>query len=89
LSDTQAPGDPGACYFGCGKLRYFFNICAEDGTVTDFVGADLAGIQAVRDYAAAHVIELWEARVMAGKPPLVGWLDVIDEHSRAVFRIPL
>ena len=70
-------------------MRYFFNISAEDETVTDLVGVDLPGVEAVRPYAAAQVTELWEARVLAGKPPLVGWLEVLDEHERGVLRIPL
>ena len=70
-------------------MRYFFNVSAENGTVSDLVGVDLPGIEAVRHYATAHVTELWEARVLAGKPPLVGWLEVLDDDERGVLRIPL
>ena len=70
-------------------MRYFFNIVAEDGTITDLVGVDLPSVEAVRPLAAAQVTELWEARILAGKPPLVGWLEVLDDHERPVLRIPL
>ena len=70
-------------------MRYFFNVSTEDGNVTDLVGVDLPGVDAVRHYAAAQVTELWEARVLAGKPPLVGWLEVIDDNERGVLRMPL
>ena len=70
-------------------MRYFFNISTEDGTVTDLVGVDLPGVEAVRSYGAAQVTELSEARVLAGKAPLVGWLEVVDDHERGVLRIPL
>ena len=70
-------------------MRYFFNVSTEDGNVTDLVGVDLPGVDAVRHYAAAQVNELWEARVLAGKPPLVGWLEVIDDNERGVLRMPL
>ena len=70
-------------------MRCFFNVFAEDETVTDLIGVDLPGVGAVRHYAAAQVTELWEARVLAGKPPLVGWLEVLDDNERSVLRMPL
>ena len=70
-------------------MRYFFNVSAEEGNVTDLVGVDLPGVEAVRHYAAAQVTELWEARVLAEKPPLVGRLEVIDDNERGVLRMPL
>ncbi len=69
--------------------RYFFNVSADDESVADLVGIDLPDIEAVRRYAASQVTELWEARVLAGKPPLIGWLDVVDDQERGVIRIPL
>lgn len=70
-------------------MRYFFNVSAEDDAVADLVGVNLPDIEAVRHYAAGQVTELWEARVLAGKPPLIGWLEVLDDHERAVLRLPL
>ncbi len=69
--------------------RYFFNVCTQDETVADLVGVDLPDIAAVRRYAASQVTELWEARILAGKPPLIGWLEVVDEEERGVLRVPL
>ncbi len=69
--------------------RYFFNVSADDQNAADLVGIDLPGIEGARRYAAAQVTELWEARVLAGKPPLVGWLEVVDDQERAVLRVPL
>jgi hypothetical protein len=70
-------------------VRYFFNVSAEDETIPDLVGIELPHIEAVRQAAAVEVAQIWEARVMAGKPPYVGWLDVVDDHQRPVFKIPL
>ncbi|WP_425506849.1 DUF6894 family protein [Sphingomonas sabuli] len=70
-------------------MRYFLNVHADDGTIPDLVGTDLPHIETVRRHAAAHIVDLWEARVLAGKPPYIGWLRVVDENQRAVFQIPL
>jgi len=70
-------------------VRYFFNVHADDGMIPDLVGTDLPHLEAVRKHAAAHIVSLWEARVLAGKPPYVGWLGVVDEFQRAVLQIPL
>ncbi len=69
--------------------RYFFNVLAEDGTTTDLVGVDLPNVDAARRYAVAQVTELWDERILSGKPPLVGWLEVVDVEERAVLRVPL
>lgn len=69
--------------------RYFFNVSAEDDKVTDLVGVHLPDIEAVRRHAAAQVTELWAQRVLAGKPPPIGWLEVVDDEERGVLRVPL
>lgn len=70
-------------------MRYFINVSADEGTITDLVGVDLPDVEAARRHAISHRSELWETRILAGKPPLVGWLEVTDEHERGVLRIPL
>jgi hypothetical protein len=70
-------------------VRYYFNIRAEEGVIPDLVGADLPDVEAAKAHAAGHLVELWEARVLAGKPPYAGWLEVVDEDQRAVFQMPL
>lgn len=70
-------------------MRYFFNISAEDETATDFVGVDLPDVAAARRHAASQVTELWTERILSGQPPLIGWLEVVDEEARAVVRVPL
>ena len=70
-------------------MRYFFHVTAEDGSVPDLVGIELPDAEAVRRNADLQVTELWAERVLAGKPPLIGWLDVVDEEERGVLRIPL
>ena len=70
-------------------MRYFFTVRAEGETIPDLVGVDLPHTDAARQYAAAQVIELWEARLLAGKAPYVGWLEVTDDQQRGVFQIPL
>ena len=69
--------------------RYFFHVSAEDATVTDLIGIELPDAEAVRDYADLQKAELWSERVLAGKPPPIGWLGVVDEEDRAVLRMPL
>lgn len=70
-------------------MRYFFHVSAEDATVPDLVGIELPDAEAVRRNADSQVTELWAERVLAGKPPLIGWLDVVDEEERGLLRIPL
>ena len=70
-------------------MRYFFHVSADDATVTDLIGMDLPDLEAVRRHSDVQVTELWAKRVLAGKPPLIGWLDVVDEEERGVLRIPL
>ena len=79
----------GLPFSGTTMMRYFFNVHADEGIIPDLVGTDLPHIEEVRKHAAAHVADLWEARVLAGQPPYVGWLGVVDEQERAVFQIPL
>ena len=69
--------------------RYFFNLSAENGDVTDLIGVDLPGVEAARLYAKSRVTELWSEQILAGKPPLIGWLEVVDSENRAVLRVPL
>ncbi len=69
--------------------RYFFNVLAEDETTTDLVGVDLPNVDAARRYAETLVSELWDERILAGKPPLIGWLEVVDDEERGVLRVPL
>lgn len=86
----RRPRSPrGLPFSGTTTVRYFFNVHTDDGVIPDLVGMDLPHIEAVREHAATHVVDLWEARVLAGKPPYVGWLGVVDEFQRAVFQIPL
>ena len=86
---AQAPATPGPVTSGCEIMRYFFHVTSDDGNVTDLVGVDLPDVAAPRYHAAAQVTELWEARVLAGKPPLVGWVEVTDDNQRGVLRMPL
>ena len=79
----------GLPFSGNDHVRYFFNVHAGDGEISDLVGIELPHIEAVRERAATHIVELWEARILAGKPPYVGWLDVVDEYQRAVLQTPL
>ncbi len=69
--------------------RYFFHVSAEDGTIADLVGVELPDVHAARSHASSLVTELWTERVMAGKPPLIGWLEVVDDYERGALRIPL
>lgn len=69
--------------------RYFFHLLADDLEVPDLVGADLKGIGAVREYAEAQRADIWAQRVLAGSPPLRGWLEVVDWEGRGVLRLPL
>ncbi|WP_037500399.1 DUF6894 family protein [Sphingomonas jaspsi] len=71
------------------EVRYFFNVHAADGTIPDLVGMDLPHTEAAKEYADAHVVDLWQARILAGKPPYFGWLEVVDEFQRAVLKLPL
>ena len=86
---AQAPVNWGLLYSGTAPVRYFFNIRAEDGTIPDLVGTHLPDVEALRKHAAAHVVDRWEVRVMAGKSPYAGWLEVVAEYHRSVFQIPL
>lgn len=69
--------------------RYFFHIIAEGLEAPDLIGADLDGHTAVRQYAEAQRADIWAQRVLAGKPPLTGWLEVVDHEEREVMRLPL
>ena len=70
-------------------MRYFFHVSAEDETFTDLVGVDLPDVDAARRYALSRTSELWDERILAGKSPLIGWLEVVDDEERAVLRVPL
>ena len=69
--------------------RYYFHLVADGLEVPDLIGTDLEGLAAVRQYAEMHLADIWAQRVLAGKPPLTGWLDVVDGEERAVMRLPL
>lgn len=69
--------------------RYYFHLVADGLEVPDLVGADLEDLEAVRQHAEEKRADIWAQRVLAGKPPLSGWLDVIDHEERGVMRLPL
>ena len=69
--------------------RYFFHVVSDDITAPDLVGVELRSFAAARDHAETKLRELWAQRVLAGKPPLTGWLEVVDQEERAVLRLQL
>ena len=69
--------------------RFFFHVIADDLKVPDLVGVELGDAAAVRHLGEAQLAELWAQRVLAGQPPLTGWLEVVDSDERAVLNLPL
>ena len=69
--------------------RYFFHVVSDDLSATDLVGVELKNVAAARDHAEAKLKELWAQRVLAGQPPLTGWLEVVDQEERAVLTLQL
>ena len=69
--------------------RYFFHVAADNLEVPDLVGIELANFRAVREHADKHLADIWTQRVLAGQPPLVGWLEVVDHEERGVLNLPL
>ena len=69
--------------------RYFFHVKANDLEVPDLVGVELANCDAVREHAEKQRADIWTQRVLAGQPPLVGWLEVVDHEERGVLNLPL
>lgn len=69
--------------------RFYFHVIADALEAPDLVGVELEDIAAVRQYAEVQLTEVWAQRVLAGQPPLMGWLEVVDEEERAVLRLPL
>jgi len=69
--------------------RYYFNVSAENESGTDLVGIDLPSLEAARHHAISQVTELWAERLLLGKQPLAGWLEVVDDEARAALRLPL
>ena len=69
--------------------RYFFHVVSDDINAPDLVGIELKGVAEARGYAEAKLREVWAQRVLSGRPPLTGWLEVVDQQDRAVLRLPL
>ena len=69
--------------------RYFFHVKADDLGAPDLVGIESANFDAVREHAEKHRADIWTQRVLAGQPPLVGWLEVVDHEERGVLNLPL
>lgn len=69
--------------------RYFCHVVSEDVNFPDLVGVELKNIATVREYAEAKLNEIWTQRILAGQPPLTGWLEVVDQEERGVLKLPL
>ena len=69
--------------------RFFFNLLADDLKIPDLVGLELENDAEIRRCAQEHICDLWAQRVLAGREPLTGWLEVVDEDARSVLRLRL
>ena len=68
---------------------FFFNVDCDDTQLTDIVGEDCACAEEARHEAHRLARELVQQRLLDGRHPSAGWVEVEDEEHRPILRLPL
>jgi hypothetical protein len=69
--------------------RYFFNFEGENSAAPDLVGQVLSNDEAAKAQAEKLAADIATTSVIAGDLPSFDWVEIIDEHERAVARLPV
>jgi hypothetical protein len=69
--------------------RYYFNLSCDGCETTDLVGESCANDVAALSGAMRAASAVLQKRLLADEPTQSGWIEVEDEHHRAVLRLPL